>query len=91
MSSTTAPSVVTVRSLDFVCFGVHPAGTPVLAGFGNPLTRGVGVDALVVMVGVTGTDCVVEIDGLLDVGISTGRGAVVVGAVVVELVTVDIL
>jgi hypothetical protein len=69
MSSTTAPGVVTVRSVDLVCFGVHPAGTPVLAGFGNPPARGVAVDEFVVTVG---TGCVVEVDGLLEVGNSTG-------------------
>ena len=34
-SSTTAPSVVTVRSVERVVAGVQPAGVPVVAGFGN--------------------------------------------------------
>src|SRR4051794_21236602 len=35
-ASTTVPGVVIVRSPFVVCFGVHPAGTPVLEALGNP-------------------------------------------------------
>src|SRR5262245_39278746 len=56
-SWTTAPFWVTTMSLDVVLAGVHPAGVPVVAGFGNwsPPVGGGGGGGVVVLLTVAVT------------------------------------